>query len=617
MPTLSLRSTILCAAVLISVQLNAQTAAIRKLQQSLAQSRDSLHYADKLNRIATLMYMKDPDSCFYYAAKARAVSTRFNYRKGVADANGTLGIALSQKGLNHDALNILTKALADYKKLGETSRAAMVHMNLASTHRYLSDSISCLRELRKGISLSRKRPNDSIMAVVYSAYCNLAPTLSRDSAKYYMDKAHKIAVRYKDTKILVMEKLLEASYLLSTPERSKALPLIEAAIDQCKAAGLEYPLLSAYDLMAKYYHSDPDKALGYYENILAILEKNGYVTLKSIVLQRMMPYAERSSDKKREVALARQLAVEVADKQYRLSQFFSDYVRMNDLEDANRLMAVEAEAERKRVKILGVFATGSAVLLILIFALYRRSRRETRQKSTLNALLEQKNTELEANDAFKNKLLSILAHDFRAPLISTVSVIELLRSETLSSNEMKPLYAKVQRDTEQMLNLFDNTLQWIRQQLQGYRTEVQTHYLRPLLDEATQVFAQELAQKGLSVKNNIPANLQVTTDKEMLQFINRNLISNAIKFSPASGTVTIEANLTKSKVVVSVADQGKGLDQQTIEGLFTINSKGSTTQGAGIALAMCKDFIEKLGGTIRVQNSSEGAVFRYNLPLAR
>ncbi len=294
-----LRTLALCAALTLPAQLSAQTAAIRQLQRDLSHTPDSLRHADKLNRIATLMYMKDPDSCFFYAANAKALSTRHGYAKGIADANGTLGIALSQKGLNHDALKALAKSLAQYQEIGETSRAAMVHMNLASTHRYLSDSVNCVRELRKGIALSRKRPNDSIMAIVYSAYCNLAPGLSQDSAHYYMGKAHRIALKYNDAKILIMEKLLEASYLLGTPQRAKALPLIETAIAQSNAAGLEYPLISAYDLMAKYHEEDPDVALGFYEKVLEILDKNGYVTLKSLVLQRMMPYAARATDKKK------------------------------------------------------------------------------------------------------------------------------------------------------------------------------------------------------------------------------------------------------------------------------------------------------------------------------
>jgi signal transduction histidine kinase len=615
MPSTILRALLLCAAISFSAASTAQTAAIEKLQRSLPQIKDSTTYVDKLNRIAILMHMKDPDSCFLYAAKAKSIATRRRYAKGVADANATLGVALSQKGLNHDALKMLSKALDGYQELGDVSNAAMVYMNLASTHRYLSDSISCVRALRKGIALSRRRPNDSIMAVVYSAYCNLAPGLSQDSSRYYLDKMHRIAVRYNDKKILVMEKLLEASYLLGTPQQAKALPLVEAAIAESDAAGLEYPLISAYDLLAKYYGKDPDKALDYYDKVLEILDKNGYVTLKSLVLQRMMPYAERSADKKREVALARQLAHEVSEKQYRLSQFFSDYVRFTDLEDANRLLEAESGAKRKRLLILASFSAGCALLLMIIFLLYRRSRKASRLKSELNMLLEQKNGELEAADAFKNKLLSILAHDFRAPLVSTVSVLEMLKSDMLEPEEVKPLYRQVQDDTNAMLALFDNTLQWIRRQLKGYDTATGNHLLRPLMDEAVNVFAHELIKKNISVRNEVPEGLEITTDREMLQFINRNLVSNAIKFSPQGGAITIKASLSGGKVAVSVSDQGEGLDQKTIAGLFAISSTGSTKHGAGIALAMCKDFIEKLGGSIEARNGREGAVFNYCLPV--
>jgi len=165
-----------------------------------------------------------------------------------------------------------------------------------------------------------------------------------------------------------------------------------------------------------------------------------------------------------------------------------------------------------------------------------------------------------------------------------------------------------------MLGLFDNTLQWIRQQLDGYRLDTAEYYLHPLVEEATQAFAYELGQKKITIQNDVAADLKIKTDKEMLQFINRNLISNAIKFSPENGTITISAVVTGDKVAVSVFDEGRGLDQKSIAGLFTISSTGSTKHGAGIALAMCKDFIEKLGGNIQATNSQRGAVFAYHIP---
>lgn len=599
----------------VSLSAVAQTSKIRALQKTLSTAKDSLAYIDKLNQIAVLLHTKDADSSFLYATKAKRISSRHHYAKGEADAMSTLGIILSIKGLNHDALKMQTKALAAYKKLNDVGNVAVTYMNLSSTHRYLSDSINSVRTLRKGIAEARKQPNDSTMALVYSSYTNLAPGLSQDSSRYYIDKALVIARKYNNQRILIYNKLLEASILIGTPEQAKALPILEKGLKDAQASEIEYMEISAYDLLAKYYGDNPKVALDYYDKVLDIVNEKGYTTLKSLVLQRMMPYAERLGDKDREVALARELATTVSDKQARLSVFFSDYVRYNELEDSNQMLELQAKEEEKRILILALFSAGSVLLLLVIFLLYRKARRDSRQKTVLNRLLEQKNEELEMSAAFKNKLVSILAHDFRSPLISTLSALEIIKmGASLGEEEMNMLYGQVEEDISQMLGLFDNTLQWIRQQLDGYAIEEATYNLHALVEEAVQSFAYSLSQKHIVVQNDVPADLTLKTDKEMLQFINRNLLSNAIKFSPEAGVIIISATVAAGKVSVSVFDEGSGLDQKSIAGLFTISSTGSTKDGAGIALAMCKDFIEKLGGSIRATNGQRGAIFAYDLP---
>ena len=105
-----------CALFLFTVMATAQTESIKKLQRELPKSRDSLAYTDKLNRIAVLMHMKNPDSCFLYAVKAKHIAMRHGYKRGEADANNVLAIALSLKGLHHDALKLYSQTLSITRK---------------------------------------------------------------------------------------------------------------------------------------------------------------------------------------------------------------------------------------------------------------------------------------------------------------------------------------------------------------------------------------------------------------------------------------------------------------------------------------------------------------------
>jgi len=234
-------------------------------------------------------------------------------------------------------------------------------------------------------------------------------------------------------------------------------------------------------------------------------------------------------------------------------------------------------------------------------------------------VMEQNKT-LQENDEFKNKLFSILAHDFRTPLISTISIAGLMKNNPeFTQAEMEQFYGDIERQASGMLESFDTILQWIKQQLSGYQYNPELLVLNDLFDESAGIVKQQMEAKKIILSNQIPAHITATSDKEMLQFVNRNLLSNAIKFSPVGGTIVISCTQDGMAVTVSVTDQGQGMDEQTISKLFTVSSNfGSSTQhGAGIALSMCKDFIQKLGGKIWAKNAEpNGAVFSYAIPRA-
>ncbi|MBC8644323.1 HAMP domain-containing histidine kinase [Flavobacterium lindanitolerans] len=217
----------------------------------------------------------------------------------------------------------------------------------------------------------------------------------------------------------------------------------------------------------------------------------------------------------------------------------------------------------------------------------------------------------------KSNLVSILAHDFRSPLISTLYMVRLLERNTeLTESEKESFYLTISNDISGTLENFDATLQWIKRQLGEFRINFETVDIRSLLDEAISGYNAQLNEKGITVINNVPEGILATSDKEMLQFVNRNLLSNALKFSPKGKTIAVDAFKNGSEIVISVKDEGPGLSHNQIEKLFSISSKGgSMHEGAGIALSFSKDFIVKLGGRIWAENrNTAGSIFSYAVP---
>ncbi|MEZ0006467.1 signal transduction histidine kinase [Flavobacterium sp. 28YEA47A] len=294
------------------------------------------------------------------------------------------------------------------------------------------------------------------------------------------------------------------------------------------------------------------------------------------------------------------------------------YVHYNQLQENNRNLERSQKASRQTIMILIPFSVICGILLLFLFCAYKKIRNEYKKKAALYEIIENKNISLSKADAVKSNLVSILAHDFRSPLISTLYMMRLLErnTELLTQSEKESFYMAISNDISVTLENFDATLQWIKRQLGEFKINLETVNIRSLLDEAIAGYNVQLNEKGIAVINNIPDGIVATSDREMLQFVNRNLLSNALKFSPKGKTIAIDAFKTGNEIIISVKDEGPGLSDNQIKKLFSISNKaGSTHQGAGIALSFSKDFIIRLGGRIWAENrNTGGTIFSYGVP---
>jgi signal transduction histidine kinase len=133
-----------------------------------------------------------------------------------------------------------------------------------------------------------------------------------------------------------------------------------------------------------------------------------------------------------------------------------------------------------------------------------------------------------------------LAHGFRSPLCSTISLARMMKNNRrITKQKLELFYDDIEQDATKMLESFDIILQWIRQQLSGYKFKAETLILWDSFLESAELFRLQVDVKRITVHNHIPEDMTVISNKEMLQFINRNLLSNAIKFSPVGGRIIV------------------------------------------------------------------------------
>lgn len=242
----------------------------------------------------------------------------------------------------------------------------------------------------------------------------------------------------------------------------------------------------------------------------------------------------------------------------------------------------------------------------------------------LNEIQMAKNAEeMQALNAAKDKLLSIVAHDLRGPFMGFVGLTEDLANHiTELSEEEITEYAHVMNSTARKINeLLSNLLEWSRLQTGKIEFDPVDVDLNETAGNIISLFASSAAAKSIRIINNISDGTIVFSDKNMASAIIRNLISNAIKFTGTGGAITLSAEPAGSFIRVSVSDTGTGMSEKIIKKIFRADtiftSKGTQQEeGSGFGLVLCREMIDKNGGSITVESTpGKGSIFSFTLPL--
>jgi signal transduction histidine kinase len=227
--------------------------------------------------------------------------------------------------------------------------------------------------------------------------------------------------------------------------------------------------------------------------------------------------------------------------------------------------------------------------------------------------------QLEKSDAEKNKLMSIISHDMRTPLISIQSYLQLLNENELDS----PLRAAIEQEllaaTNSTMDMLTNLLQWSKSQMEGPAVNLVSVNLLNMIKSTLDMGKTQADKKDITLNYKIGPLLVVIADTNMLQLVLRNLISNAIKFTPNGGMINIDAQLVQHEFKITVSDNGKGIEQNKQEKIFSINAEPdfgtNNEKGVGLGLPLCKEFIERQGGRIGFESApGRGSSFFVFIP---
>lgn len=236
-----------------------------------------------------------------------------------------------------------------------------------------------------------------------------------------------------------------------------------------------------------------------------------------------------------------------------------------------------------------------------------------------NQIISEKAGQLEQQTIFQTKLFSIISHDLRAPVYALRDLFNNAAQQHISPEEVSELIPDAASDLSYTAGLMENLLQWAKNQLQAGESKPQLHDVSALIHDTIQLLRLHANTKKITIENRIDHPLEVFADKDMASVVVRNLISNAIKFTPPGGKVVIESNEKDSFVEIFVKDNGTGMSSETLQKINANNfftTKGTSNEsGTGLGLMLCKEFLAKNGGRMFVESTEgRGSVFSFTLP---
>jgi signal transduction histidine kinase len=249
--------------------------------------------------------------------------------------------------------------------------------------------------------------------------------------------------------------------------------------------------------------------------------------------------------------------------------------------------------------------------LILAVSLYRSYTIKKRSNQELNQL---NNKLAEANNS-KVKLLSIITHDLRSPVSSLFNFLQLqkINSGKLDKEEREKIDRNISQSADNLLEAMEDILIWSKSQMEHFMPVREFCDVDELLDEIIHLNSPFAAGKNITLKKEVNSGFSFYTDLNFIKIILRNLVSNAIKFTPPAGMVILTSVQHEHAIDFSVRDTGQGIEPADLKYIFEWNSIRSDSSGLGLKLA--REFTEKLGGTISVTSQKDqGTEFIVSIP---
>ncbi|HZY39906.1 MAG TPA: tetratricopeptide repeat-containing sensor histidine kinase [Mucilaginibacter sp.] len=603
--------------------------------------RETYADVDRLNNIAANIFLQYPDSAHKAAGDALLIAEKLNYPFGKGRSCLNLGSIYWSQSYYPISLFYLKSALTYLPKnkplyLSEAYRA------LGRTYADLKNYKVAETYLDSALYFAGNDPGHK--AEVYSERAYIDNFLGRyDKAIDEVNQSLELNRIAKSEKhIAVLYGRLASIYL---HKKSYANALVfngvtyEKSIETHNRRLLAYTYLD-YALIYNGLHRYED-AVAFAQKSIALADSIGVMDAETRAFNALintyqlkhqyakaLDYQQRYNDIRDSLGnLAKLKTIKLVQNYYDLNAKINSVTVM---EVNDRLNKAKIKSQHVMIRVLLVSLIVVMIILTATYYFYKQkkllsSKLQEQHKALLDQkqLIEAQTANLQKVNDLKDKLFAVIGHDLRSPVANLSNIIEMFEDGYLTSSEVHELMKNINPVVKGVQLTLSNLVEWAGSQIKGINVNSSNVDIFLLGVEMEQTFIPALQVKNLEFINSAYPGRGAVADENHLKVILRNLISNAIKFTPENGTITLGTTIENNQLIISVTDSGQGMSEDEVKKLFSINthfshSGTSGEKGTGIGLLLCKELVELNGGQLRVKSKlGKGSTFYFNLPLVK
>jgi len=295
--------------------------------------------------------------------------------------------------------------------------------------------------------------------------------------------------------------------------------------------------------------------------------------------------------------------------------------RIKDLEEKAKQKEKDLASSQKFVTTLILLLVVVAISVYFFIRSFQEKRKINIELQEINEKVIKQNEDLKELNNTKDKFFSIIGHDLKGPLNSLTSFSQLLINHTasLTEEEIRTVAKDLDKSLKNLFELLENLLGWARSQTGRLEVIPEDFKIADVIKENVRLLSKAARNKKIKMEMIMEDDVVVHADINSVKTVIRNLLSNAIKFTEEDGLISIIVDEWKEKVEIGIHDTGVGMTHEVREKIFDLTTKHSTLgtnneKGTGLGLILCKEFVERNGGSLTVESEQGvGSSFKFTL----